>query len=328
MNRSFTLGFSYPCLGKDQQKALLVATGYGSTFLQSVEILTRNINGNYTSRQVAIGGCSDVADFPIATLQATAAFFNDLPQICVGYKPGDPSNQCFGLSNVGLWENTFNLTRPLAYGGSSVAFGEGGDNTTWWFVGGDPSGKETEAWEGNPPAEIINGMFGLPNTINTPCMTKISNQEAFVTAIPKDVQSETNFAWIFNLKTHGWKRVNDTLKQRSDPACGFIKTDLGRFIVLAGGYQEKTTEILNLDTLEWTMGPSFEVDMKGGRLVSVQNSEELILIGGTDDSTVFNEIRKMNQSMSGWDTVGHLTTPRFDAVVLDVLVGDLPPLCN
>ena len=304
---------------------MFVATGVaGADIISSVEILTEDENGNYTSKQIDIGGCSAVPDLPIATTLATGALFNGLPHLCIGHKEGDPSSKCFGFKTDASWENDFSLMKPLEYGGSSVAFGDWkGVETPWWIVGL----IGTEVWGGEPPEEISNGEINLPTEINRPCMTKISDHEAFVTAIPSTESATSNFAWIFNIQFNNWTRIQNTMEKRTHPSCGFLNITSGRFVVLAAGYGSSTTEILNLDTLMWTMGPSTGVDLYGGSMVSVKEDSELILIGGYS-TTSLSQILRMNSSMNSWETVGHLNTARYDAVAIAVPLANLPPLCG
>eukprot|EP00092_Neocalanus_flemingeri_P038271 GFUD01041656.1.p1 GENE.GFUD01041656.1~~GFUD01041656.1.p1 ORF type:complete len:633 (+),score=91.24 GFUD01041656.1:52-1899(+) len=306
--------------------ALFVSSGYDSATISSVEILQEGIDGTYASKQVVInGGCSAPPDLPLATSSATGSLFNGSPHVCVGYKDGEPSTKCFGLKSDGSWKNAFNLTKPLKDGGSSVTFGAWkGVSTPWWIVGGEPKGVGTEVWGGDPPAEIFN--ITLPAIIHTPCMAKINEYEAFVTAIPKPDSDSSNFAWIFNIQTNNWTRLQDTIKKRVGPACGVIKNVTGKYVVLAGGWESSTTEIFNLETKIWTMGPSLGVDTYGGSMLSVSDGQELLLVGGYSTAPL-SDIRKLGPSMSSWETVGQLEKARYDAVALGVPVGDLPPLC-
>eukprot|EP00092_Neocalanus_flemingeri_P012987 GFUD01013997.1.p1 GENE.GFUD01013997.1~~GFUD01013997.1.p1 ORF type:complete len:1217 (+),score=231.72 GFUD01013997.1:486-3653(+) len=316
--------------GEDKtKKALFVATGQDlEGLLSSVEILTEDDSGMYRSRQVDIGGCSGVTPFPIKTADATGALFNDLPHMCPEYKDGEQSRECFKLKIDGSWEEGFNLQEALKHWGSSVVFDDWeGVNTAWWIVGGEPDGFQTEVWGGNPPKEISNEIK-LPNTINQPCMAKISEHEAFITAVPKDVEAGSNFAWIFNIQSNTWNTLPATKEKRLGVSCGFLNTTSGRFVVLAGGENSSTTEIFNLDTRTWSLGPDIGVNLEGGSMVSV-NDQQLLLVGGYNSITsqVMSEIRRMNESMASWETVGQLTTARALTVALAVPFGDLPPLC-
>ena len=277
---------------------MFVATGQpsDSEMSSSIEILTEESSGAYKTKNINVGSCSAVPDFPLATTLAIGALFNDLPHVCVGYKTGEPSTKCFGFKADGSWENDFNLTRPLEYGGSSAAFGDWkGVKTPWWVFGAEPNGKGTEVYGGNPPAEISKGKMKLPTIINQPCMTKIGDHEVFVTSIPQNsTLAKTNLAWIFNIESNTWKPLPNTKEKRYGAACGFLKTgSSGRFVVLAGGDMSSTTEILNLDALRrWTTGPSIGVDLYGESMVSVRDGQELLLVGGySSRSGVLSEIR-------------------------------------
>ena len=304
-------------LGKPQKqkpkKAVFVATGFNSTALSSIEILTEDKNGIYISKQIDMEGCSAIPEFPIATSSGVGAFFNGMPHVCAGY----PSTKCFGFSTNGSWENDFNLTRPLI-GGSSVLL-----KKDWWIMGGDQNGFGTELWGGYPPS-IINNAIQIPEQINTSCLVNISYHEVFVIAM--DESSKTSFAWIFNIQSEIWTRVKDPIEQRNGSACGYFKNSTGRFVVLAGGFQTSTTEIFSLDSQTWSMGPSIGLDLFGASMVSVSGNEELLLIGGKSKMPL-TQIMKMNSTMRSWKNVGNLTTPRFNAIAIDVPLDKLPNLC-
>merc|ERR1719449_363561 len=139
--------------------------------------------------------------------------------------------------------------------------------------------------------------------MNLPCMVKISNKEGFLLAIPKFETATTNFAWILDGENSTWTRLPDALEKRSGPACGLLQDSTGRFIVVAGGYKSSTSEILNLDTLEWSEGPQLPNDVYGGSMVSVMDGQELVLIGGFE-STATGQILRMNSSMKSWEPAG------------------------
>ena len=145
-------------------------------------------------------------------------------------------------------------------------------------------------------------------------MAKINDHEAFVSAKPKFVPADTNLAWIFNIQSNTWTPLPNTLEKRSGPSCGYFQTDSGRFVVLAGGLFSSTTEIFNLDTETWTRGPDIGTELFGGSMVSV-DGDELLLVGGYNGAALA-DIRRMDSSLSSWDIVGQLSTPRFNAVTM------------
>ena len=198
----------------------------------------------------------------------------------------------------------------------------------WWIVGGDTNGKSTQLWGGDPPTEITSPE--LPEILNQACIVTISNNEALVIAFPKLIQSPTNMAWIIDFSSQTWTPVSSTLKLRKSPACGLIKTDSGEFVVLAGGSSESSTEILDLATMAWTMGPSLSEEIEKGRMVSVNNYQEVLLIGGYNEvqQKVLTSIWRLNSTMDSWQDVGQLSSARFDPVAFSVTSGVLPSLCT
>lgn len=278
----------------------------------SIEILTRDKEGNYVSKTQE--GCY-VDNFPVDTSSATGALIEGVSHVCVGYKEGEASNQCYGLTTNGSWNPAFQLDSPLSSWGSSVLF----DKTFWWLVGGDPDGTSTEVYSGAPNAYEIE----LPAIINQPCMVKISDEDAFLSAIPKFESASSNFAWLYNIIENRWTRLPNSLEKRSGPSCGFLRTSSGSYIVLAGGYKSSTSEILNLDTKEWSIGPDIGKDLYGGSMVSVMDGQELILIGGYS-SGAMSQVIRINSSMSSWEPAGSLNKTRFNTVAMTVPIENLP----
>ena len=302
---------------------MLIATGDGTSTLDSVEIFGEGVDGNFTP----VEECSGIPNFPFATSSATGAMLNDRPHICVGYsKDGEGSGECFGLETSGSWTNTFDLKNALTQWGASALFHDwSGNEDAWWIVGGQPDGVGTEVWGGSPPKEISEDGIKLPKVINRPCIAKISNDEVFVVASPKFEVSDTLQAWIYNIQTNTWTELPPTLDKRSGASCGYIQSDLGRFVVVAGGLKTSTTEILNLATMSWNWGPDIGSNAFGASMISTRNGE-LLLIGGYDQEAL-SAIRRLNSRLSSWDVVGQLATPRFNAVVLDVPYEVLSRLC-
>eukprot|EP00091_Calanus_sinicus_P023840 TRINITY_DN8274_c0_g1_i1.p1 TRINITY_DN8274_c0_g1~~TRINITY_DN8274_c0_g1_i1.p1 ORF type:complete len:610 (-),score=95.70 TRINITY_DN8274_c0_g1_i1:144-1973(-) len=305
---------SYEFCNGPRPKALLVVTGVdkNSETFSSLEILTRDKEGNYLSKTQE--GCY-VENFPVDTSSTTGALIEGVPHVCVGYKEGEPSNQCYGLKSNGSWNPAFKLDSALSSWGSSVLFA----STLWWLVGGDPDGTSTEVYYGASNAFKIE----LPAIINQPCMVKINDEEAFLSAIPKFESASSNFAWIYNINKNPWTRLPNSLEKRSGPACGFLQNSNGRYIVLAGGYKSSTSEILNLETNEWSMGPDIGMDLYGGSMVSVMDGQELILIGGYSTEAM-DTILRMDSSMSSWKPAGSLNKPRFNTVAMTVPIENLP----
>ena len=303
-------------------KAIVVATGVddNENGMTSVEILIRNKDGMYESKTQE--SCS-VPNYPIATSSATGAFFNGMASICPGYVKGGQRDECFGLKNNGSWVK-IGLIRPLYQWASSVLLN---NSSLWWLVGSDPDGKETIILENNSSHwnQMTNG-WDLPLIMNQPCMVAIDDDRVFVSAIPKYEAASTNLAWIFNRKDKSWTQLPNTREKRYGPSCGYLDSDLGPSIVLAGGWgiSATTTEILNLDSKKWTNGPKMKDNAFGGTMVSLVDEKELLLLGGYT-SEALPRVLKMNSSMASWEKAGVLKTPRYSSVAIAVPVENLPP---
>ena len=89
----------------------------------------------------------------------------------------------------------------------------------WWIIDAQPNVDETEVWGGLPPSEISNNEIRLPKIINQPCIVKISDQEAFVTAKPKLAPADTMLAWIYNIQSNTWTELPNTLDKQIYLAC-------------------------------------------------------------------------------------------------------------
>jgi len=291
--------------------AVIVAGGESdSAPLDSVEILTEDDSGNYETRQVYIKdiGCTGACELPVASAYVTGALFNNLPHVCNGI-----TGQCFKFELDGSWEKEFNWVpskSAAAYPVFSVVFDD-----DMMFL---PSEKGSAVWAGQPPS-LIDIDIERPSQADLICVAKISDSEAFVFARPK-------FSWIFNIQHNNWTSLKDSSATGAGPACGFLETSGGKYVVLAGGRGTSKTEILDLNTNKWEQGPDIGVDLFGASMVSIENNKKLLLVGGNSTSAS-SEIRTMDKNMDSWTTVGNLRTSRFSSVAYAVPIQNLPTLC-
>ena len=278
--------------------------------LSSVELLVEDESVNYVEH---VG----MKEFPLASHAMTGAIFNNQPHVCDG-----KTGKCFRLDSDGpncSWKNDFNWSNSTVEGMTSVVFDDwGGYQNVWWLL---PDGKGSSLWAGTPPTSIPNNIT-RPQQANYPCVAKISNHEVFMYYQPK-------YAMIYNIESNTWTELPHTIESRSGGACGFLRNSSGGGnIVLAGGHQSSTSEILKIgnDTWSpaWAPGPDIGVDLYGARMVPVANNEKLLLVGGYSTKPL-PEIRSMDMSMKNWTTVGNLTTPRFYFAAFSV---PLPTLCT
>jgi hypothetical protein len=308
---------------KALQRAIFVAGGEDSAILNSVEVFTEDEFGNYKSREILINAkdCSPFPALPKGTTSGTGAMFYNLTIVCLGNTGDDLSRPCYKFNADGSWETDFVWTEEPVTGVSSVVFNNwNGYDNAWWFL---PNLEGSVVWAGQPPRTVPNDIE-RPNGANYPCVAMISEHEAFVHSRLVD--------WIFNILSNKWTPLPKSSERRNGPACGFLETQNGtRYIVLAGGYKSSTTEILNLESNEWVVGPDIGEDVFGGRMVSIPAwhgmSDNLLLVGGYDTKPL-SAIKRLNLDTNSWDSAGNLLTPRFNSVTFSVPLQDLPTICT
>jgi len=265
--------------------------------------------------------------------------FGDLPHICVGQQlPAIQNQDCYKFEKSGAWTKAFTLGAPLLQtgDGASVVFADWNNITTpWWIINGDT--RATELWGASPLEQYTGATISLEEELNKPCVVKISAEEALVVSVREGFtlgSGETNYAAIFNLASNTWTSVPSTGALRRQAACGYIETTAGEYVVLAGGGGENTADILDtveifdISTRTWQAAAgSLPTPIAQGRMISVNNNTELLLIGGTDGTNELSTIWQMDTSMTSWTNVGSMNTARADPVALFVPIENLPTLC-
>merc|ERR1719250_136686 len=87
-------------------------------------------------------------------------------------------------------------------------------------------------------------------------------------------------AWIYNIFRNTLIQLPDTMESRLGAACGVIND----VVVLAGGYQKSTYEIIDISVTNpaWRPGPEdLGYEPFGARMVPVHNKQSLLLVGGS-----------------------------------------------
>ena len=123
------------------------------------------------------------------------------------------------------------------------------------------------------PLTGCSAYLDLPENFHYIGVVRINKTHIFI--LPNKVGE----AWIFNQKDETFQKLPDMLEHRMDGMVGFTKKNE---IVVAGGTDSKTSEIFNLDTMKWRMGPDFPVitDLYGARAVQYQDS--FLIVSGYD----------------------------------------------
>ena len=222
---------------------ILVATGY-QTEAKKVEVIDL----------VSPSKSCTLSDFPIRLANAIGAFTPLGPTICSGwnYETSSRIGDCFTLKSNGgnfLQSTDVSLNTPR-----SSASGFVSDLGELFISGGYGSG-------GNylNSGEIIyfdqNNVddFVLKEKIGGHCSVLVNSSTAMILG-GYDGSSNVKSTYFLNLNNF---KVTDGPKmqeRRSYLGCAVFEHNKRKFVIAAGGWNLKSTEILNLDTEIWTTG--------------------------------------------------------------------------
>ena len=298
--------------------AFMVAGGKDSTgALTSVEFLVENDSGGYSSRKLYFspGGCDDIPDLSESSESATGGMYNGKQSVCLS------SGKCFTLDpGTASWTYEFDWSSSAVDGDLASGIGLYNDIWFWLFLPSVPSLENSKFY---PPSQSTN--FNLPEGLMFPCVAMINDYEAFVSSSLKKT-------WIFNFARKEWRELPETPRSRIGAACGLLidrsPNPVVRYIVLAGGNGETTTDILNLNTKTWTSGPDIGHAAFGARMIPVKQNNQLILVGGLNGEQPVSTIKKMDMNMNRWTDVGNLETARYAAAAFTVPLRSLPVICQ
>merc|ERR1712013_970105 len=172
--------------------------------------------------------------------------------------------------------------------GQSVVFGDSNGATTWWILQG------LQAVPGDNVFSTTTELWGNdpPSQLTSPVITLPDN---------------------LNL---------DCVVKISD------------YEALVVGRPETITDFsyswkFNFTANTWTIlqGVTLPKPIDSGSMVTVNNSKEVLYIGGWDGSNDQSGIWRMDGDMSSWTFAGDLTTARSNTGSLLVPSSSLPPLC-
>ncbi len=188
-------------------------------------------------------------------------------------------------------------------------------NNSLWITGGrtisERTGSETLLKSTVLVDAYLNVTSGpdLPYAMSRHCLLKIGGV-AILTGGQTEFTYRSNKTFLLQLRdsNKGWIPGPDLLKGRSGHSCGVLQDSTfhsKQIFVAAGGYVEKTTELLvlanvnendsvviNVTGLEWMVGPDLPYDLRGASLVTTSDGRNLILLGG-HSGTINGEVPTM-----------------------------------
>ena len=201
--------------------------------------------------------CSPLKEYPISAEGCSGALLLDSqPFICGGMVAVQYIKECYVLGN----------DTPRAYLHTEVGYSAAialNESTLWVTGGWNKNGfhKETQLVDITSPGSVAKPGPDLPHAVNRHCLLSINSTTAFLVGgnglLDKEYYSTTYF---FNHVTNTWAE-GPPLERfvRAAFGCGMIQNQRMRLVVIAGGYYgESSTEILDLNNLEWVKGTVFQ----------------------------------------------------------------------
>jgi len=294
--------------------AFIVAAGIGSNGndLAGVELLVEDDSGIFQSKKIytTASGCVNIQNLPIASQSATGGIYFNNMQVCTN------NGKCYQLSRDGEWSDSIewtdsNVDVPIT---SAIFSSTPSGNPTWMFF------PETGAVSIYPDLQS-NSAFDLPAPSDFPCVAMIEDDEMFVSFASRK-------AWIYNIFSNTLIQLPDTMESRLGAACGVIND--GKEVVLAGGYQKSTYEIIDISVTNpaWRSGPEdLGYEPFGARMVPVHNKQTLLLVGGSSSDQAVTTIKSLSGTTYRWTEVGDLDTARFNAAAFSVSLRSLSATC-
>ena len=132
----------------------------------------------------------------------------------------------------------------------------------------------------------------------------------------------SNKMYKYDTKKDEWKDTShQMIETRGLHSCLVLNNE----IFVAGGYQQKTTEIFDLQSHSWRTGPDLPKAIFNSQFVMAKQSSQYAayLIGGrygtlgpTDNCTTISDIYGLTKDSKNFEKIGDLNTARYAHAVM------------
>ena len=259
--------------------------------------------------------CFKPPPLPLKSQYAIGAYVAGKAITCGGY-----NTQCFYFDfQKRQWVETVGLDYERRLAISLVM-----DNQTWWIAGGTGSATETTSliYDGNSftPGPVI------PQMVNGACAAKINNTAIFVAGGYRNGGYLT-YTYIMEWPSGRVTELDDMTTGREYSTCNIV----GNQVMVVGGSgfsgNLDSTEIFDLSTLSWSIGPGIPQESDGflTKSTSVPSTETFRLFGGRDYIGLSNKIFEFVDSGEdfGWKLLNQrLEHPRASHVAIPLPEDD------
>ena len=278
----------------------MAVSGSGADF--DTEIIT--IGQGYGDKN-----CSKPSSFSASPKWVTGAYVGSKPTVC----GGAGNDKCFSYSfELNSWQEQASLGVQLD-GLASIAL----DENRLWLTGGRTGityKSKTYILEGS---QVSDGP-DLPYATGFHCVAKVNETHSFMSGGYNANGSNANERWAFlyDWVSGQWTLAGTMVRRKHGHACAVLR-DPPRVMVVGGfadsGKQKSldtTTEILDLESMTWTQGPSTPEKLGFSGAAAIPYRDSFVLVGG-DTGPFFRTIYYLNVDSMTWETLDEkLENPR------------------
>ena len=230
---------------------------------------------SYSAEIVDLSGtnriCPEVTDYPL-NYAMFGTYIAGSAITCGGSSPTDKNQNCYEYNpDDNEWVNFTNMTAGRYDSGTAFL-----NDTTWWVTGGGGSTQRltTELYDV--------GSRSFSRYVDLPVSRWL--HDIVVMDIDRIMllgsETPTRDTYIFNKTSEEWTAGPQTSREHDDAFAGKVTYPNGTSaIIIAGGTGDDISDILNLDTEQWTLGPNLPYATDEG--CTAEKGDTLLLIGGS-----------------------------------------------
>lgn len=229
------------------------------------------------------------ANLPDRRYSHTSHLLNNSMVICGGWY--DTFSSCIVSSSpaTGDWRNHSTMTGSRRYHSGTVV----GDKI--YLVAGGASGSSsqtTDYWDGERWEEGPR----LPHDVWYGSCTVTTSPTTILVTGGRDGD---NRVVELDIVTGQYRRMSDMTEEREGHGC----TRIGNKVVVVGGWRDKTSEILDLDTETWSMAGNMTKERWAAQLVTVNG--RVLVMGGEDvDGNRLDTVEELDMGRRTWRRLG------------------------
>ncbi len=262
---------------------LLVATGGGTTYLKSIEVV--NLDASKPNLV-----CDNLPDFPIGLVGGTGQLFQETtPIICGGANPDRwvDSCDCYALKDGG-WNKISGFQECRRYAASTLVLIEN-HKEVWLTAGGQNSKtlKSVESFNGTDWEQVM--FSDMLEPVWQHCIVKINSTTLLSIggSVIRGNDAPISKTSFYNVEENFWSTGPSLNIARAGLSCGILNwnnpetNQIEKVVVAAGGDYLDSVELLFIERGRinaWVMGPSLSTTSMMSTMVEYQNS--VVLIGG------------------------------------------------